>query len=148
MYYPIAIEIGDAQNAYGVVVPDLPGCFSAGETFDQALINAREAIEGHLEVLADDGDPIPTATNIERHITSPDYAGWVWATVEVDISPYLGKSHKINVTLPDLLIQRIDRTVGEKNGYKSRSGFLAQAALHELERSNLERKNDPANSLK
>lgn len=136
MHYPIAIEVGDKEHAYGVVVPDLPGCFSAGETFDDALVNAREAIEGHLEVLAEYGDAIPTATEIEQHISNPDYAGWVWATVDVDVSPYLGKSQKINVTLPDLLIQRIDRTVGEKNGYKSRSEFLAQAALHELERTN------------
>lgn len=143
MHDPIAIETGNDQYAYSVVVPDLPGCFSAGETFGQAIAMAREAIKGHLEVLAEQGDSIPTATDVERHIANPDYAGWVWATVEVDISPYLGKSHKINVTLPDLLIQRIDRTVDEKNGYKSRSGFLAQAALHELERSN-----GPANSLK
>lgn len=125
MRYLIAIEIGDKEHAYGVVVPDLPGCFSAGETFDDALANAREAIDDHLEVLVEYGDANPTATEIEKHIANPDYAGWVWATVEVDISPYLGKSHKINVTLPDLLIQRIDRTVGEKNGYKSRSGFLS-----------------------
>jgi len=44
MRYPIAIESGDSKHAYGVVVPDLPGCFSAGDTLDEALTNAREAI--------------------------------------------------------------------------------------------------------
>lgn len=43
--YPIAIEPGDDRHAFGVVVPDLPGCFSAGDTFDEAIENAREAIE-------------------------------------------------------------------------------------------------------
>lgn len=134
MHYPIAIEVGDEQHAYGVVVPDLPGCFSAGDTFDEAIANAREAIEGHLESLSEHGDPIPTATAIQQHLDNPDFTGWIWAAVEIDMTPYLGKSHKINVTLPDLLIKRIDSTVAKHGDYKSRSGFLARAALHELER--------------
>lgn len=32
MHYPIAIETGTMEHAFGVVVPDLPGCFSAGDT--------------------------------------------------------------------------------------------------------------------
>lgn len=134
MYYPIAIEAGDERHAFSVVVPDLPGCFSAGDTFDEAIANAREAIEGHLESLSEHGDPIPTATAIQQHLDNPDFSGWIWAAVEVDVTPYLGKSHKINVTLPDLLIKRIDSTVAKHSDYKSRSGFLARAALHELER--------------
>jgi predicted RNase H-like HicB family nuclease len=43
-----AIETGDAKHVFGVVVPDLPGCFSAGDTLDDALINSREAILLHL----------------------------------------------------------------------------------------------------
>jgi predicted RNase H-like HicB family nuclease len=42
MRYPIALETGDSKHAFDVVVPDLPGCFSAGDTLDNALINARE----------------------------------------------------------------------------------------------------------
>ncbi|PWV66935.1 type II toxin-antitoxin system HicB family antitoxin [Halomonas sp. A11-A] len=64
MHYPIAIEVGDEQHAYGVVVPDLPGCFSAGDTFDEAIANAREAIEGHLESLSEHGDPIPPSSTL------------------------------------------------------------------------------------
>ena len=41
MLFPIAIERGDEQHAYGVVVPDLPGCHSAGDTFEEALANAK-----------------------------------------------------------------------------------------------------------
>ena len=134
MLYPIVIEPGDQDHAYGVVVPDIPGCFSAGDTFEQALTHAREAIEGHLAELCEDGEDIPQSTDIEVHRTNADYAGWVWALVEVDITPFLGKSQKVNVTLPDVLIKRIDDTVARQPAYKSRSGFLAQAALHELGR--------------
>ncbi|WP_280564157.1 type II toxin-antitoxin system HicB family antitoxin [Chromohalobacter sp. 48-RD10] len=87
MHYPIAVEVGDEHHAYSVAVPDLPGCFSAGDTFDEAVDNAREAIEGHFESLADHDDPIPSASAIEQHLANPDYAGWVWAAVEIDMLP-------------------------------------------------------------
>jgi len=44
MRYPVVIEPGDEGHAFGVVVPDLPGCFSAGDTLDEALANVEEAI--------------------------------------------------------------------------------------------------------
>lgn len=50
MKYPIAIEVDDETHAYGVVVPDLPGCYSAGDTLDLAYENAKEAIAGWIEV--------------------------------------------------------------------------------------------------
>ena len=66
MRYPIAIEAGDAKHAFGVVIPDLPGCFSAGDTMDDALTNAREAILLHLEGLLDDGNAFPAPSLIEQ----------------------------------------------------------------------------------
>jgi predicted RNase H-like HicB family nuclease len=55
MKFLIAIEPGTATTAHGVVVPDLPGCFSAGDTLEEAFDNAREAIELHCQTLAEDG---------------------------------------------------------------------------------------------
>jgi len=135
MLFPIAIERGDEHHAYGVAVPDLPGCHSAGDTFEEAMINAKEAIEGWLEVAVDFGDPIPEATSIEHHMDSPDFEGWVWAMIDIDLTPYLGKSHKINVTLPDLLVKQIDDFVASHPRDKTRSGFLSRVALAELART-------------
>ena len=59
MHYPVALETGTSTEAYGVVVPDLPGCFSAGDTLDEAMANATEAIELWLEVAIDDGMAAP-----------------------------------------------------------------------------------------
>ena len=42
MLYPIAIEKGSNTDAYGVIIPDIKGCFSAGNTFEEALENAKE----------------------------------------------------------------------------------------------------------
>ena len=41
MYYPIAIEPGDDKHAFGVVIPDLPGRFSAGDSLEEAMAQAR-----------------------------------------------------------------------------------------------------------
>ena len=47
--YPIAIELGDEQTAFGVVVPDLPGCYSAGDTLDEAISGAEEAAAAWID---------------------------------------------------------------------------------------------------
>jgi len=125
MRYPVVIN-HDKDTAYGVTVPDIPGCFSAGDSFDQALDNTIEAITGHLEILAENGQRIPKASNIEVHKDNPDYKEGVWGFVDVDIIPFLGKTEKINVTLPTILVRKID----EK--HKNRSKFLAEAVLKEL----------------
>ena len=132
MFYPIAIEAGDHEHAYGVTVPDLPGCFSAGNTLDEAIKNAKEAITGHIELAVELGHDIPAVSTIEALATNPDYAGYTWALVEIDVIRLLGGSEKINVTLPRSLIDRIDRCVASHPEYKSRSGFLAQIALERI----------------
>ena len=63
MRYPIAIERGTETAAYGVVVPDLPGCFSAGDTLDEA---------------------IPVPTDMDALVADHAYAGWILAAVMVD----------------------------------------------------------------
>ena len=133
MRYPIAIEKGSEQTAFGVVVPDLPGCYSAGDSFDEALGNAKEAIEMHLEALAEAGLLPPPASSIDRHLDDPEFNGWVWALTEIDIEPFMGKSAKVNVTLPNLLTRKIDEVVSNSDRYKSRSHFLQVAATREFE---------------
>lgn len=128
MYYPVAIEQGDDTHAFGVVVPDIAGCFSAGDSFEEALENVREAIAGHLEILAEDGVDIPLPTQAKNFVGQDEYQGYVWAMVDVDVSRYLGKSEKVNVTLPSRLIHLIDDRVQRDQRYKSRSAFLAEGA--------------------
>jgi predicted RNase H-like HicB family nuclease len=134
MLYPIAIEQGDVDHAYGVIVPDIAGCFSAGDTLEDAMENVKEAIAGHLEILADDGDEIPLAGKVSDHLHHADYVGMIWAVVDVDVSRYLGKAEKINVTLPQRLIHQIDSRVAKDSRFKSRSAFLAAGAEALLQR--------------
>lgn len=128
MLYPIAVEKGSDTEAYGVQVPDIQGCFSAGDTFEEALENVKEAIAFHLEGLAEDGEDIPLASSIDNYIDHEDYKGMIWAIVDIDVSRYLGKAKKINVTLPSRLIELIDDRLKHDSKFASRSAFLAQGA--------------------
>ncbi len=47
------------EGSFTVTVPALPGCISEGETREEALHNIKEAIELYIEVLKEDGKPIP-----------------------------------------------------------------------------------------
>ncbi|MDT8850903.1 type II toxin-antitoxin system HicB family antitoxin [Pantoea dispersa] len=132
MFYPIAIEAGDETTAYGVTVPDLPGCFSAGDTLEEAVKNAKEAITGHLELMVELGQDIPAVSDLKSLMKSAEFAGYMWVLVDVDVTRILGGSEKINVTLPKLLIDRIDRCVATHPEFKTRSGFLAQVALERI----------------
>lgn len=132
MKYPVAIH-KDQDSCFGVSVPDVPGCFSAGETIDEALSNAQEAISDHLEILAEEGAIASAPSEIGKHYDNPDYAGATWAYVDVDVTAFLGGTEKATVTLPKLLIKKIDAAVAA-GGAKSRSAFLADSALKELGR--------------
>lgn len=131
MLYPIVIH-HDEGSAYGVTVPDIPGCFSAGDTLDEALKNTREAIELSLEVLMEEGQEPPRASNLEDLMANEDYAGGIWMLIDVDITPFLGKSQKINITMPGGLLKRIDDLVAKDPQYGSRSGFFAALARERI----------------
>jgi hypothetical protein len=63
---------------------------------------------------------------IREHQADPEFAGSVWAVVDVPVEKYLGTAEKINITLPHLLLSRIDEYARSHGA--TRSGFLAQAA--------------------
>lgn len=127
MRYPIAIEPGDATHSFGVVVPDLPGCFSAGDTLDEAVDNAKEAMELWLETVIDDGGAVPEPRSITEHQADPEFSGWVWAVVTIDLAELSDKAERVNVTLPARVLRRIDAAA--KAAGESRSGFIAHLAL-------------------
>ena len=81
MRYPIAIELGDERHAYGVIVPDLPGCFSAGDTLDEAIANAEEAI---LLFLEEQDAPVARPSTLEALRARDDFRGMTWAVVDVE----------------------------------------------------------------
>lgn len=77
--YPIAILPGDEQTAFSVFFPDVPGCFSAGDSLQEAIKNAREALELHFESL----NERPAPSLIDDHVNNTDFAGCVWTVVRI-----------------------------------------------------------------
>jgi predicted RNase H-like HicB family nuclease len=100
MYYPIAIEPGDKQHAFGVIVPDIPGCFSAGDTLDETLLQAEDAILLQLEGYLDNGQAFPAHSPLEALRNQPEYAGYIWSVCKVDISKLSDKAARALETMP------------------------------------------------
>jgi predicted RNase H-like HicB family nuclease len=59
LHYSITIQWSDQDNAYLINVPELPGCHTHGETYEEALKNALEVIELWIEAAKKDSRPIP-----------------------------------------------------------------------------------------
>ncbi|MBV5340927.1 MAG: type II toxin-antitoxin system HicB family antitoxin [Deltaproteobacteria bacterium] len=125
MRFPVVLHTDDGIR-FGVTVPDLPGCFSSGDTFDMALVSVVEAIELHLEGIVEDGNDVPIPRPIAEHRINPDYSDGIWAAVEVNTARFDGRAAKINITLPCRLLAKIDN-YAHAHG-ETRSGFLAEAA--------------------
>jgi predicted RNase H-like HicB family nuclease len=107
-------------------VPDLPGCFSAGDSMDEALESVVEAIDLHLEGITEGGGDVPAPHLVGEHQANPDFEGGTWALVEIDTSKYDGRAEKINITIPKRILVKVDDYA--KSHGMTRSGFLVQAA--------------------
>ena len=124
MKYSVVIH-KDQESDYSVTVPDLSGCFSAGATIEEALSMGKEAIECHIEGMLLDGEIIPKLLPIEEHQHNPEYADGIWGIIEIDLSQLSPKSKRVNITLPEYLLNTVDN-YAKKNG-ETRSGLLASA---------------------
>lgn len=134
MRYPIVIEPGSDTAAWGVVVPDLPGCFSAGDTLEDAMIQAEDAVTGWIETAIDAGHEVPAPSHIEAlRKMHPEFNGWLWALVKVDPAMLDDTVERVNISLPRRVLKRLDdraRSAGE-----TRSGFIARIAVEGRERT-------------
>ena len=128
MYYPVAIEPGTETEAFGVVVPDLPGCFSAGDTLEEAMAMTEQAIVAWIEAAIDAGQDIPQPSNIEAlRKAHKEWKGWAWAVVKVDPAALDETSERVNISLPRRVLHRLDALATAKG--ETRSGFIARMAL-------------------
>jgi predicted RNase H-like HicB family nuclease len=128
MRYPVAIEPGTETKAFGVVVPDLPGCFSAGDTMEEAMTKTEEAIVAWIEVALDTGQDIPQPSSVVAlRKMHRQWKAWIWAVVNVDPAVLDDTLERVNISLPRRVLHRLDalaRATGE-----TRSGFVARMAL-------------------
>ena len=144
MFFTLGIETPTNDNeAYGVVVPalcnDKYGCFSGADNEEDIPAMATEAILLTIQDMIESGeyDISDIKNNHLSYQKNSDYAYCdTWVIIYVDVSKFSGKQKRINITLPDVLIDRIDNTVKNNSIYKDRSHFLAEAAINELSSQN------------
>lgn len=99
------------DGAYGVVIPDLPGCTAMGETVDGALMNAVEAMRDWAEVVRETGGSVPAPRPMDQVRADVDVAdalaeGAMLATVA--LVQHAGKPVKANLSLDAGVLSVLD----------------------------------------
>jgi predicted RNase H-like HicB family nuclease len=125
--YPIVIEPGTDTTAFGVIVPDLPGCFSAGDSLDEAVLGAEEAAAAWIDAALDAGEAIPAPSSLDALRRNLDYAGWMFGIITVDAALLDDTIERVNITLPRRVLRRLD-ALAQAAG-ESRSGYIAHRTL-------------------
>ncbi len=127
MRYPILVEEGTGTSAFGVVVPDLPGCFSAGDTLDEAVEAAKEAAAAWIDAALDQGMSVPPPSTLESVRQLRGCKGWAVGLIDLEESFFDDTVERVNITLPRRILRRLDdmaRTTGQ-----SRSGPIARLTV-------------------
>ena len=121
--YPVVIQ-KDKTSAFGVTIPDLPGCFSAGATLDEALRNVQEAVEVHLH-----GEDIaPEPTELDRWKAASEYRDAYAVTLApVDLSFMNDATVRVNITARKSELAIVDRAA--KRAHMDRSAYLVVSAI-------------------
>lgn len=130
MLYAAYVHPGDEQYAHGVTLPDFPGCFSAADQWEEIPAKVEEAVALYFE-----GEEleIPSPTPLPELQRRPEYANGVWLLLDLDLTRLRPKAKRINITLPEPLLARIDQFARSRR--MTRSGFLAAAAARIIEQS-------------
>jgi predicted RNase H-like HicB family nuclease len=132
MHYVAVIE-KDEDSAFGVWFPDVEGCFSAGETMDEAVANAAAALRQHVEAVESAGRHVPQARSVDDVLSDEDVAASVEAGALLFAVPLLadaGRTVRINISLDKALVDQIDDAATARG--LTRSAFLAQAAREKI----------------
>lgn len=126
----VALVHRNGEGQYFLTVPDVPGFVAGGDRkLDAVLRNAAKVFREHIDILIDDGDPVPPAREVDTLRVDPDLSE-DFASSEMVVSlpllPVEGKAVRVNTTLDKELLAEIDRAA-ERTGM-TRSSFLAEAA--------------------
>ena len=128
MNYFYAVVHKDADSAFGVSFPDLPGCFSAADEVEDLVPNACEALELWFEDGASDVEP--RSLDDVRAAVADDLAQGAFL-VAVPHIRRTGKQVRANISLDRGMLDAIDRAAADRR--LTRSAFLADAARKEIE---------------
>lgn len=128
--YPAVFE-ETSDSGYSVFFPDVSGCISAGENLEEAINMAKEALSLHLSEMINDGDSVP-AINLNN--AKEEAEGCLLMMIEPNpaIISRRTKEHavRVNITIPQMLLERADRYAKAANINRSR--LIAEALEHQI----------------
>ena len=124
MKYPAVIHTDNGID-YGAFLPDIPGVFSGGHSIEECLVNVQESVQLVYEAkkLTELPAPSPLAKVMDSEAAQ---GGWVMLA-DIDPSFLNAKAVRVNLSIPEYLLARIDKKA-HANGM-SRSAYMVQAAL-------------------
>ena len=125
----IAVVHKEAKSDFGVSFPDFPGCITAGSSIDEAKDMAHDALSLHIKGMMEDCENIPAPSKLEDIMDNPGYSDAA-AILIVSVSELKPRSVRVNITVPEDMLRKID-TIAEKRGM-SRSSFLVHAAQNAI----------------
>ena len=127
------VVVDGKSGAFGMWVPDMPGCTSMGETLADLLANAQEALQLWVEDAIDSGEKVPKPRTMEQVRKDPDVARDLAAGAALAIVPLVvetGRPVKANLSLDAGLLAAIDEAAAARG--LTRSAFLASAARDKI----------------
>jgi predicted RNase H-like HicB family nuclease len=127
------VVVDGKPGAYGMYVPDMPGCTSMGDTIAELLRNAQEALQLWAQDALNNNERLPRPRSIEAIRKDPDVArdlaeGGVLAVVPLVVET--GRAVKANLSLDAGLLAAIDEAAAARG--LTRSAFLASAAREKI----------------
>lgn len=105
MQYPIAIQ--QKNLTFYAYLPDLPDLDIEGNSIADTIARARVLVFKHLQNLVDNGQDLPTGSDISQHLNNPSFSGWTWAIISIDANRIIGETLSIDIKIPERLMQRI-----------------------------------------
>ena len=118
----------EKDKEVNVTFPDFPGCVAAGNDFKEALKSAQEALEFHIEGMVLEDYDIPEPKDINELIDiakeCEENPQIVWLSVEIPER----KVQRVNITMPEYALKKIDSYLSTHKNLKNRSNFLVEAA--------------------
>lgn len=112
------------EDGYTIFFPDFPGFGSAGDSLEEARKNSKEGLIVHLELMIEEGEPMPVASSLDKIMKLPEAKDCIPIVISI-IAPS-GKAQRINITLDTALLQALDSVASRQ--HKTRSALLAEAA--------------------
>ena len=122
------------RAVWGVSFPDFPGCVAVGDSFQDAVDSAAEALRCHVEGMLADGLAIRAPRELEEIAADSEWAEdirWAAVTCLIPLLPPSEAPQRVNISMDGGLLREID-SAAEALG-STRSGFLADAARDRLE---------------